>query len=118
MLRLALTLLFAQSGFFGARFGAHGAVGRVMGGFADKVITLRITGDETDTSSDSSDSSGEDADPEEDGEPDLEVVPPVPPVPPVPLEPAAAPVPWEPPGPAPARPTARPASGTWPMAEP
>ncbi|HEY5675293.1 MAG TPA: hypothetical protein VIR81_00820, partial [Myxococcales bacterium] len=82
MLRLALTLLFAQSGFFGARFGTHGAVGRVMGGFADKVITLRITSDETDTSSDSSDA--QDSDPEEDAEPDLEVVPPAPPVPPVP----------------------------------
>jgi uncharacterized membrane protein len=82
MLRLALTLLFAQSGFFGARFGTHGAVGRIMGGVADKVITLRITSDETDTSS--SDTQDADPDAEDDSDPDLEVVPPVPPVPPIP----------------------------------
>lgn len=81
MVRLALALLFAQSGFFGARFGTHGAVGRVMGGLADKMITLRISGDDTDTSGDSQDS---DAESDDDSEPDLEVVPPVPPVPPAP----------------------------------
>src|SRR3954468_18052291 len=81
MVRLALALLFAQSGFFGARFGTHGAMGRVMGGFADKGIPLRISGDDSDTSGDSQDS---DAESDDDSEPDLEVVPPVPPVPPVP----------------------------------
>jgi uncharacterized membrane protein len=81
MLSLVFALLLGQSGFFGARFGTHGAVGRAMGGLADKVITLRITSDDTDTSS-----SAQDADPdaEDDSEPDLEVVPPAPPVPPVP----------------------------------
>ena len=74
-----LSLLVAQSGFFLERFGGHGAMGKVMGGLADKVITLKIT------SADDDEGSGDannDSEPDEGS--DLEILPPIPPVPPIP----------------------------------
>src|SRR6266404_5000845 len=74
-----LSLLVAHSGFFLERFGGHGAMGKVMGGLADKVITLKIT------SADDDEGSGDannDSEPDESS--DLEILPPIPPVPPIP----------------------------------
>jgi uncharacterized membrane protein len=74
-----LSLLVAHSGFFLERFGGHGAMGKVMGGLADKVITLKIT------SADDEEGSGDannDSDTDEGS--DLEILPPIPPVPPIP----------------------------------
>jgi hypothetical protein len=88
MIRLALTLLLAQGGFFGAHLGSHGIFGRVLGGMADKVITVRITGD--DEESGSQEDTDTEADPDADSDADLEVVPPTPPVPPVPPVPPNA----------------------------
>src|SRR5467141_4956702 len=77
-----LSLLVAQAGFFVERLGSHGAMGKLMGGLADKVITLKIT------SADDEEGSGEaDSDSDSDEGSDLEVLPPIPPVPPVPPTP-------------------------------
>ena len=77
-----LSLLVAQAGFFVERLGPHGAMGKLMGGLADKVITLKIT------SADDEEGSGEaDSDSDSDEGSDLEVLPPIPPVPPVPPTP-------------------------------
>src|SRR5438128_8741253 len=84
---LFLSLLLAQGGVFLEHFGSHGAMGKVMGGLADRVITLKITSDD-ETGSDSE----SDIDPEADEGSDLEVLPPVPPVPLVPRVPPVPPV--------------------------
>src|SRR6266850_1468658 len=74
-----LSLLVAHSGFFLERFGGHGAMGKVMGGLADKMITLKIT------SADDDEGSGDaNNDSETDEDSDLEIIPPIPPVPPIP----------------------------------
>src|SRR6266404_5396 len=89
-----LSLLVAQSGFFLERFGGHGAMGKVMGGLADKVITLKIT------SADDDEGSGDannDSEPDEGS--DLEILPPIPPVPPLPPTPPVPPSPPIPPVP-------------------
>src|SRR6266850_213708 len=79
-----LSLLVAQAGFFLERLGPHGAMGKLMGGLADKVITLKIT------SADDEQGSGDaDDDSDTDEGSDLEVLPPIPPVPPVPPTPPA-----------------------------
>src|SRR3954468_6063639 len=83
MIPLLLSALLSQSGFFLEHFGAHGLMGKAMGGLADKVITLRITTDDEDSSGDT------DVDPDDAS--DLEVLPPVPPVPPVPPAPPVPP---------------------------
>src|SRR6266850_952888 len=74
-----LSLLVAHSGFFLERFGGHGAMGKVMGGLADKMITLKIT-----TADDDEGSGDANNDSETDEGSDLEVLPPIPPVPPMP----------------------------------
>ena len=74
-----LSLLVAHGGFFLERFGGHGAMGKVMGGLADKMITLKIT------SADDDEGSGDaNNDSETDEDSDLEIIPPIPPVPPIP----------------------------------
>src|SRR6267378_4612416 len=74
-----LSLLVAHSGFFLERFGGHGAMGKVMGGLADKMITLKIT-----TADDDEGSGDANNDSETDEGSDLEVLPPIPHVPPIP----------------------------------
>ena len=74
MLHLALSLLLSQGGFFLERLSAHGMVGKIVGGVADKVVTLKITSPDED--SDSSDS-----DDDTDSDTQLEVTPPTPPTP-------------------------------------
>src|SRR5882672_7154164 len=71
-----LSLLVAHSGFFLERFGGHGAMGKVMGGLADKMITLKIT-----TADDDEGSGDANNDSETDEGSDLEVLPPIPPMP-------------------------------------
>src|SRR5438132_3870248 len=72
---LLLSVLLAYGGMFLEHFGSHGAMGKVMGGLADRVITLKVTSD---------DEGGSDSESEGDEGSDLEVLPPVPPVPPLP----------------------------------
>ncbi len=79
MLPWVLSLLLAQAGWSGVHANTHGIMGRVIGGVADRMITLRITSDDEDT--------GGDTDTDTDTDPDSDVTPPVPPVPPVPPNP-------------------------------
>jgi hypothetical protein len=80
---LLLSVLLAYGGMFLEHFGSHGAMGQVMGGLADRLITLKVTSD---------DEGGSDSESEGDEGSDLEVLPPVPPVPPVPSRPPVPPV--------------------------
>src|SRR3981189_1381211 len=79
MTGFSLSLLVALGGFFLERFGGHGAMGKGMGGLADKMITLKITsaGDDEGRGEASNDS-------ERDGAPARGILPPPPPVPPSP----------------------------------
>src|SRR5439155_25585443 len=80
---LLLSLLLAYGGMFLEHFDSHGPMGKVMGGLADRVVTLRVTSD---------DEGGSDTASEGDEGSDLEVLPPVPLLPPVPPVPPIAPV--------------------------
>jgi hypothetical protein len=84
MLNLALTLLLSVSngGFFLDRLGAHGIAGKMVGGIADKVITLKVSTDKDDKDEDDADQA--DTDDADDADEALPAIPPVPPVPPVP----------------------------------
>ncbi|HYS09379.1 MAG TPA: hypothetical protein VEP66_11560 [Myxococcales bacterium] len=83
MTGLILSLLVAQSGFSLEHF-AHGMVTRMVGGLADRVITVRITSDDDQGSAeDTSEAETDDADEADEGA-DTEVLPPVPPVPALP----------------------------------
>src|SRR5947209_18151893 len=79
---LLLSLLLAYGGMLLEHFSSHGAMGKVMGGLADRVITLKVTSD---------DEGGSDSESEGDEGSDLEVLPPVPPVPPLPPVPPVPP---------------------------
>ena len=46
MLHLLLAILLSHGGFLAERLGAQGSVGRVLGGVADRVITLKVTSNE------------------------------------------------------------------------
>src|ERR1700674_2921017 len=85
-----LSLLVAHGGFFLERFGGHGAMGKVMGGLADRVITLKITSAGEEASAAAESDADADSDTDEGG--DLEILPPVPAVPPVPPVPSVPPV--------------------------
>src|SRR5712691_5420925 len=100
MLLLVALLLSSPAGDAGIAFdrfvgrvAAHGTVGRVVAGIADKVVTLQVTTPD--------DSSGEDEDSDvETDDDDMEVIapvpptPPIPPVPPLPPKPPKAPRYW------------------------
>src|SRR6267378_6965786 len=86
MTGLILSLLVAQSGFSLEHF-AHGMVTRMVGGLADRVITVRITSDDDQGSAeDTSEAETDDADEADEGA-DTEVLPPEPALPPVPALP-------------------------------
>src|SRR5260370_4963301 len=85
MISLVLSLVLAQGGFFFERLGAHGMLGKVVGGGADKVVTFKVTGASSDADEDTSDEF------DDEGETQLEVVPPVRPVPTVPPVPPIPP---------------------------
>ena len=82
MLGLILSLLVAQSGFFLEHFGGHGAIGKMIGGLADRVITVKITSGDEEGSGDVD--VDVDAEADANDEPDVEILPPGAPLPPLP----------------------------------
>src|SRR5882672_226052 len=91
MIGVILSLLLAQSGFFLEHLGDHGAVARMFGGFADRVITVRITSGDDEGSAETDTDVDVDEDDEAVDEGAAQALPPVPPATPAPPAPPAPP---------------------------